>query len=83
MQRPVDVGTLEVVVSQLKQPPTIPTLNPSTLLDPQFSLSVGGDCSEGWSEDTVSRLVGCWGWEERWDLDHPSIHEKGWRKRSR
>lgn len=50
---------------------------PLPLLDPQFSLSVGGDCLEGWSEDTVSRLVGCWGREEGWDLDHPSIHEKG------
>lgn len=83
MQRPVGVETMEVVVSQLKQPLTISTLTPATLLDPQFSLSVGGDCLERWSEDTVSRLVGCWGWEERWDLDHPRTFEKGWRKMSR
>lgn len=31
----------------------------SASLDPQFSPSVGGDCTEGWGEDTVGRPAGC------------------------
>lgn len=50
---------LEVVVSQLKHSFTISVPTPSTLPGPQFSLSVGGDCLEGWSEDTVSQTAGC------------------------
>lgn len=79
MQRPVGVETLEVVVSQLKQPLTISTLTPATLLDPQFSLSVGGDCLERWSEDTVSRagvgrgvrLIGSWGGAQKQTVHPP------------
>lgn len=72
MHSPVENGTLEVVVSQLKPPHTL-----SNLLGPQFSLSVGGDCLEGWSDNSVSQTWGVRVWEKRWDLDHSRMCEKG------
>lgn len=50
---------------------TIISIVTSVPLGPQFSLSVGGDCTEGWGEDTVSRPAGVrsrwgvWGWGGR------------------
>lgn len=60
----------------------LPTKTPpphslSNLLGPQFSLSVGGDCSEGWSDNSVSQTWGARVWEKSWDLDHSSMCEKG------
>lgn len=68
MQGQVEDGALEVVAFPTKQPYPLCS-DPFHPLGPQFSLFVGGDCVEGWGEDTVNRTLVCrerlWGWEER------------------
>lgn len=66
-QGQVEDGALEVMAFPTKQPYPLCS-DPFHLWAPS-SHSVGGDCVEGWGEDTVNRTLVCrerlWGWEER------------------